>query len=219
MLAVTDTGVGMDEATRQRIFEPFFTTKPTGQGTGLGLSMVQGIVAQSGGFINVYSEPGRGTAFRIYLPALSGEGVPLDRPMPPAALQGSETILVVEDLAEVRNFAVRVLTDYGYRLLSASDADEALTICERERGQIHLLLTDVVMPRISGRELAIRFAALRPGIKVLFMSGYTDNVIVHHGVLDESASFIQKPFSPERLGTKVREALGAGQAGPPSVGS
>ncbi len=208
MLAVSDTGAGMDEATQQRIFEPFFTTKGAGKGTGLGLSMVQGIVAQSGGYINVYSEPGRGTTFKIYLPVLAGATADAARPAIISTLRGRETILVVEDQAEVRNYAVAVLKSYGYNVIEVVKPDEALTICEREGARIHLVLTDVVMPDTSGRELAARLAELRPGIKVLFMSGYTDNVIVHHGVLDEGAHFIEKPFSPEELAGKVRAVLG-----------
>jgi PAS domain S-box-containing protein len=208
MLAVSDTGKGMDEATERRIFEPFFTTKPVGQGTGLGLAMVQGIVVQSGGYINVYSEPGQGTAFKIYLPALAGAKVPAEQAAVISALQGWETILVVEDQVEVRNFAVAALQGYGYRVIEAPGAVEALRICEPGRERIHLVLTDVVMPHMSGRELAARLVAIRPEIKILYMSGYTDNVIVHHGVLDADANFIQKPFGPDELARKVRAALG-----------
>jgi PAS domain S-box-containing protein len=208
MLAVSDTGTGMDEATERRIFEPFFTTKPIGQGTGLGLAMVQGIVAQSGGYINVYSEPGQGTAFKIYLPALAGAKVPAEQAAVISALQGWETILVVEDQVEVRNFAVAALQEYGYRVMQAPGAVEVQRICELEGERIHLVLTDVVMPHMSGRELTARLVAMRPEIKVLYMSGYTDNVVVHRGVLEEGANFIQKPFSAEELARKVREALG-----------
>ena len=208
MLAVSDNGVGMDEETRQRIFEPFFTTKGVGQGTGLGLSMVQGIVAQSGGYIDVYSEPGQGTTFKIYLPrvteAVTDEGMPEAVP----ALGGKETVLVVEDQAQVRDYTVAVLKEYGYRVIQAENASEALLFCERERERVDLVLTDVVMPNVSGRELANRLEKLRPGIKVLFMSGYTDNAVMHHGVLEKGAEFIQKPFSPEELAGKVRAVLG-----------
>ena len=209
MLAVSDNGVGMDEETRQRIFEPFFTTKGVGQGTGLGLSMVQGIVAQSGGYIDAYSEPGQGTTFKIYLPrvteAVTDEGMPEAVP----ALGGKETVLVVEDQAQVRDYTVAVLKEYGYRVIQAENASEALLFCERERERVDLVLTDVVMPNVSGRELANRLEKLRPGIKVLFMSGYTDNAVMHHGVLEKSAEFIQKPFSPEELAGKVRAVLGS----------
>jgi PAS domain S-box-containing protein len=205
MLAVTDTGMGMDEETKSRIFEPFFTTKGIGKGTGLGLPMVQGIVAQSGGYLEVESEKGKGTAFKIYLPALAEGAADADIPAAAPALGGYETILVVEDQAEVRKFATLVLTEYGYRVIAAQSADEALLLCQRER--IDLVLTDVVMPNLSGRDLADRIETLRPGTKVLFMSGYTGNVIEHHGVLEEGAMFIQKPFSPESLAAKVRAVL------------
>jgi PAS domain S-box-containing protein len=208
MLAVSDTGIGMDETTRQRIFEPFFTTKPVGQGTGLGLATVQGIVVQSGGFLNVSSEPGQGTAFKIYMPALAAAEVAAERPADVSTPRGRETILVVEDQVEVRNFAVAALKGYGYHALQAANAAEALRICELERERIHLVLTDVVMPQMGGRELAAKLLEMRPEIKVLYMSGYTDDAIVHRGVIDEGASFIQKPFSPEELATKIREALG-----------
>jgi signal transduction histidine kinase/DNA-binding response OmpR family regulator len=209
LLAVSDSGVGMDDETRRQIFEPFFTTKGLGKGTGLGLSMVQGIVVQSGGHIEVYSEPGHGTTFKVYLPRVE-EGAVADTGMPEAALAlgGEETVLVVEDQAEVREYAVTVLRAYGYRVIPAESAGEALLMFEREPERIDLALTDVVMPNISGRELANRLEKLQPGIKVLFMSGYTDNVIVHHGVLEAGAQFIQKPFSPERLAARVREVLG-----------
>ena len=169
--------------------------------------MVQGIVAQSGGYIDVYSEPGQGTTFKIYLPALAEAAADAGKPAAVPALGGKETVLVVEDQAEVRDYAVAVLKAYGYRVIEAENAGEALLLCERERGRIDLVLTDVVMPNVSGRELADRLEKLQPGIKVLFMSGYTDNVIVHHGVLEEGAEFIQKPFSPEQLAGKIRAVL------------
>jgi PAS domain S-box-containing protein len=208
MLAVSDTGFGMDEATMQRVFEPFFTTKEAGKGTGLGLSTVQGIVAQSGGHINVYSEPGYGTTFKIYLPAVAGRAAEAEEPAVIQELRGNETILVVEDQEDVRDFAVATLEGYGYRVIAAANAGEALLICEQAGERIHLVLTDVVMPRTSGRELVARLIKLRPEIKALFMSGYTDNVIVHRGVLDEGAHFIQKPFRPADLAGKVRAILG-----------
>jgi CheY-like chemotaxis protein len=208
MLALSDNGTGMDEATRRRIFEPFFTTKPVGKGTGLGLSTVQGIVAQSGGHIKVYSEPGQGTTFKIYLPAVADLAADAASPAAVEAPGGSETVLVVEDLAEVRDYAVAALQAYGYRVLQAGNAGEALLICERERDRIHLVLTDVVMPNLGGPELASRLEKLRPGIKVLLMSGYTDNAISINGALDERAHFIEKPFSPEQLARKVRAVLG-----------
>ena len=170
--------------------------------------MVQGIVAQSGGYIDVRSEPGQGTTFKIYLPALAEAAADAGRPAAVPALGGKETVLVVEDQAEVRDYAVAALKAYGYRVIQAENAGAALLLCERERGRIHLVLTDVVMPNMSGRELADRLEKMRPGIKVLFMSGYTDDVIAHHGVLEEGAEFIQKPFSPEELAGKVRAVLG-----------
>jgi DNA-binding response OmpR family regulator len=208
MLAVSDNGVGMDEQTQRQIFEPFFTTKGAGQGTGLGLSMVQGIVAQSGGYINVYSEPGQGTTFKIYLPVPAETVADAGKPETVAALGGRETVLVVEDQAEVRAYAVAVLKAYGYRVIEAEGAGEALLLCERDGQRIDLVLTDVVMPNLSGRELAQRLGKLQSGIKVLFMSGYTDEVIVNNGVLEEGAEFIQKPFTPEQLAGKIRAVLG-----------
>jgi CheY-like chemotaxis protein len=209
MLSVSDSGLGMDDETRRRIFEPFFTTKPAGHGTGLGLSMVQGIVVQSGGHISVYSEPDRGTTFKIYLPAVADQAADAGLlPAGDAVLGGSETILVVEDLAEVRTFAAAALEAYGYRVIQAENAAEALLTCEREPGCIHLVLTDVVMPNLGGPELASRLRTLRPGIKVLLMSGYTDNAIAINGALEERFHFIEKPFSPEQLARKVRAVLG-----------
>jgi CheY-like chemotaxis protein len=202
----------MNEATKQQIFEPFFTTKGIGEGTGLGLSMVQGIVAQSGGYIDVYSEPGHGTTFKIHLPALAGEAADLAKPATVSAQRGNETILVVEDQTEVREYAVAALKTYGYRVIPAADAGEALMISERESSPIHLVLTDVVMPNTSGRELVARLTKGRPGLKVLFMSGYTDDVLGRHGVLETGIDLIEKPFSPEDLAGKVRELLG-----PPAV--
>jgi PAS domain S-box-containing protein len=207
MLAVSDNGTGMDEATRRQIFEPFFTTKEVGKGTGLGLSMVQGIVAQSGGYVSVYSELGHGTTFTVYLPALAEAMADAAKPSIVPAMGEGQTVLVVEDQAEVREYAATVLKTYGYRVVKAGNAGEALILCEQERGRIHLVLTDVVMPHVSGRELANRLEQLQPGIRVLFMSGYTDEAILHHGVLEEGVAYIQKPFSPDQLAIKVREML------------
>jgi CheY-like chemotaxis protein len=207
MLAVSDTGVGIDEETKSRIFEPFFSTKGVGKGTGLGLSIVQGIVAQSGGYIEVSSEKDKGTTFKIYLPEVSEPPTSdTGRASAVPVMGGKETVLVVEDQAEVRKFAVAVLKSYGYRTIPATSAGEALLQCERER--IDLVLTDVVMPHVNGRELADRLQARQPGLKVLFMSGYADNVIEHHGVLEAGGQFIQKPFRPEELAQKVRTLLG-----------
>jgi len=206
VLAVSDTGVGMDEATRQRIFEPFFTSK--GHGTGLGLSTVQGIVVQSAGFINVDSEPEHGTTFKIYLPALAGATIDAEKPTAVPSLRGVETILVVEDQVDVRQYAVAALKAYGYRVTEAASASEALTIYEREGTQIDLILTDVVMPHMSGWELVERLSERRPGIKALFMSGYAGNVNAPQRMLDENTKLIEKPFSPEELAGKIRQVLG-----------
>jgi PAS domain S-box-containing protein len=207
-LAVSDTGEGMSEETRRHMFEPFFTTKEVGKGTGLGLSMVQGIVAQSGGHIEVHSEPGRGTTFRVYLPEVE-EDAPEESGQPPSnpAIGGKATVLVVEDQPEVRKYAVAVLKARGYRVIEAESAGQALRTCERAGEPIDLVLTDVVMPQMGGGELASRLAERRPGIRVLFMSGYADDVIVRHGVLEQGAELIQKPFTPDQLTERVREIL------------
>jgi two-component system cell cycle sensor histidine kinase/response regulator CckA len=215
VLAVSDTGTGMDEHVRQQIFEPFFTTKEKGKGTGLGLSTVYGIVKQSGGNIWVYSEPNHGTTFKVYLPALastpkSSEVKAVESPIP----GGSETVLLVEDEEVVRGLARQILEEAGYRVLVAPQGEEAIRLCIEHAKEIHLLLTDVVMPGAGGKEVADRLASLRPGIKVLFMSGYTDEAIVHHGVLDPNVKFIQKPFSPAALARKVREVLDSNGKGP-----
>jgi PAS domain S-box-containing protein len=209
MLAVTDTGVGMDEATKARIFEPFFTTKAPGKGTGLGLATVYGIVQQSGGFIWVYSEPGRGTTFKIYLPRVdaAAEGVAAAA-LPPVA-GGTETVLLAEDAAAVRAVGKQVLERQGYTVLEAPDGEVALHLAQRHSGPIHLLLTDVVMPGMSGRQLADQLARTRPDTRVLFASGYTDDAVVRHGVLEEGTPYLQKPFTPESLARKVREVLDA----------
>ena len=208
MLAVTDTGTGIDDQTMAHIFEPFFTTKELGKGTGLGLSMVYGIVKQSGGSIWVYSEINRGTTFKVYLPRDDEPAQPLERDRAPAKVAtGTETILLVEDDPMVRELTADVLQANGYQLLEAATPSAALEICNRHSGPIHLLLTDVVMPEMNGGEMARLVQELRPDIRVLFMSGYTDNVVLQNGQLRTGLAFLQKPFTPATLGKKVREIL------------
>jgi CheY-like chemotaxis protein len=209
MLSVSDTGVGMTPEIRERIFEPFFTTKEKGKGTGLGLSTVYGIIQQSGGNVWVYTEPGVGTTFKIYLPMIEkGRDSIQTLAASIKPLQGSETILLVEDEEAVRKLARTILQKYGYKVLEAPNGEEAIRIVQGQNGNpIHLMVTDVVMPRMSGRQLADRLASLWPGMKILYMSGYTDNAIVHHGVLEPGIAYIQKPFTPDGLASKVREIL------------
>jgi PAS domain S-box-containing protein len=210
LLSVQDTGIGMDDEVKSHLFEPFFTTKDRGQGTGLGLPTVFGIVKQNGGHIHVESEVGRGTIFQIYLPRASRTEA-LARPRPPAGpirlTLGTETVLVVEDEDAVRDLAVRVLKSCGYQVLTAADGLHALDISERHDGPIHLLLADVILPRMNGKEIADRLRNHRPETKVLFMSGYTDDVITHHGVLEPGTAFLPKPFTVEDLTEKIRAVL------------
>jgi signal transduction histidine kinase/CheY-like chemotaxis protein len=212
LLAVSDTGHGMDEETQAQVFEPFFTTKGVGKGTGLGLSTVYGIVKQSGGFIYVYSEPEHGTTFKIYLPQLTGakkqqENLPEKRP----PMGGTETILLVEDEESLRKMVGKMLEGYGYSVIEATDGMDALEITTKgDRLKIDLLVTDVVMPKMGGKELSAKLFEEYPKLKVLYISGYMDNAIAHHGVLDEGVSLLQKPFSPQSLAEKVREVLDEG---------
>ncbi len=210
MLAVSDTGHGMDDKVKAHVFEPFFTTKEPGKGTGLGLATVYGIVKQSGGHIDFYSEPGFGTTFKIYLPEVQ-EALPMPEKPPVAALaenlQGTETILLVEDEDGVRALASRVLQMRGYRVLVARDSEDAIHISDEDPGRIQLMVTDVVMPGMNGRDLARHLAAKRPNMKVLYLSGYTESAVFRHGVLEPETAFLQKPFAPEELVRKVREVL------------
>ncbi len=207
MLAVSDDGCGMDKQTLGNIFEPFYTTKAFGEGTGLGLATVYGIVKQNNGFINVYSEPGRGTTFKIYIPR--AEKLRTDRaPVPmKKELRGSETVLLVEDEEPMLDLGTTILQEHGYRVLATQSPAQALAIARRHSGPIHLLITDVVMPEMNGKELRDRLAEVKPGVKNIFMSGYTANVIAHHGILGEGIDFLQKPFSIQTLLEKVRNAL------------
>jgi CheY-like chemotaxis protein len=214
MLAVSDKGCGMDAEVLKHIFEPFYTTKKKGKGTGLGLATVYGIVKQSGGNIWVYSETGQGTTFKIYLPEVRDavEETKTEEILAQVA-GGTETVLLAEDEEFVRNFVKDVLQKYGYTVLEAHHGSEAVRIGLQHSGPIHLLLTDVVMPRMSGQQLAKQMATLRPTVKVLYMSGYTESAIVHHGVLDSHAAFVQKPFTGEALARRVREVLDSSSNG------
>jgi two-component system cell cycle sensor histidine kinase/response regulator CckA len=207
MLAVSDTGSGMDKEIQEHIFEPFFTTKKVGQGTGLGLSTIYGIVKQNNGFIWVYSEPGKGTTFKAYLPKVK-DMEPEEKEQTPAENPGgSETVLIVEDDDNLRKFAQRALQMYGYRILDAENGEDALRICAEYEGQIDLMITDVVMPKIGGREAAKRLKSLYPKIKVIYMSGYTNNAIVNYDVLESGLNFLEKPFTTQGLARKAREVL------------
>jgi signal transduction histidine kinase/ActR/RegA family two-component response regulator len=209
MIAVTDTGEGMTEEVRRNIFEPFFTTKEQGRGTGLGLATCYGIVKQHGGHIWCYSEPGQGTTFKVYLPRTMENAVAVVRQRDVSAVRGSETVLVAEDDAGVRSFAVYGLREMGYRVLEAESGEAALALAEANGWRIDLLLTDVVMPRMSGRALAERLRESAPGIRVLYTSGYTANTVTLEGLHEERAAFLQKPYTLSELTQKVRETLDA----------
>ena len=208
MLAVSDNGIGMDETTREQIFEPFYTTKQEGQGTGLGLSTVHGIVSQSGGHIFVYSEPGLGTTFKIYFPAdAEASSADLAKPAALALPEGSETVLLVEDVAEVRAFVRLVLESCGYRVIEAASSSEALALYPGHQADCRLLISDVIMPRMSGAKLAEALQSLNPDLKVLYISGYTDDAVLRYGILTSGIHFLAKPFTPGQLAHKVREVL------------
>jgi two-component system cell cycle sensor histidine kinase/response regulator CckA len=210
LLSVADTGQGMSDETQAHLFEPFFTTKERGKGTGLGLATVYGIVQQSGGHIRVNSAADRGSTFLVYLPRVEApeDGVQgTDRPLLPHPSPGTETVLLAEDEEVLRRLAREILSGNGYKVLEAANGREALLLSEAHRGEIHLLLTDVVMPKMSGRELGERIRLLRPDLRILYMSGYTDDAILRHGVLEDGIPFLQKPFTPEALARKVREVL------------
>ncbi|MBI4791761.1 MAG: response regulator [Deltaproteobacteria bacterium] len=208
MICVSDTGCGMDRDTMERIFEPFFTTKAKDKGTGLGLATSYGIIKQHGGNIWVYSEPGQGATFKIYLPLAAADGTLITTAaMEPDDVRGSGTILLVEDNEQGRDLANTILRRQGYTVIAAADGREALAVMENYEGPLHLLLTDVVMPGMSGSDLSARLAVQFPGLKVLYMSGYTENVISHCGVVNAGVNFIQKPFSGQSLTVKVRQVL------------
>jgi two-component system cell cycle sensor histidine kinase/response regulator CckA len=209
LLTVRDTGTGMDEMTRARVFEPFFTTKEQGKGKGLGLSTVHGIVEQSGGGVLVDSEVGEGTTWKIYLPRITAAGQPAEALGTRTPEPGGETILIVEDEASLLRLTTRVLEAQGYIVLTAADGEAAQRVLKRHDGPVHLMLSDVVMPGISGQDLAARMAELRPEMKILFTSGYTDDIVVQHGVSNASAHFLSKPFSTEVLVNTIREVLDA----------
>jgi nitrogen-specific signal transduction histidine kinase/CheY-like chemotaxis protein len=209
LMTVTDTGYGMDETVRRQAFDPFFTTKEVGKGTGLGLSTVYGIVRQSDGWIDVSSEVGVGTAFKIYLPRIDACALPQEARIEPPTETGDATILVVEDQDAVRFFATAALIQLGYRVLESSNGDDAIAAAASHPGRLDMLLTDVVLPGMNGKELSERLKKLRPDLKVLFISGYTADVIADHGVLERGMAFLQKPFSPEELAAKVRDVLSA----------
>jgi CheY-like chemotaxis protein len=206
LLAVSDSGIGMDKETQSKIFEPFYTTKNAGKGTGLGLSTVYGIVKQSGGSIWVYSEPGFGTALKVYFPRVNEDAAPYTKTIRHEKLAGTETILLAEDDEYVRSLTRDVLKRYGYRVLVAADAKDAISISQRQRKRIHLLITDVIMPQMRGPDLAKLLTRKRPNLKVLYMSGYTDSVVLD-SFMGPAVHFLQKPFTPDLLAAAVKEVL------------
>ena len=207
-VSVTDTGIGMDETTMAHLFEPFFTTKPSGRGTGLGLATAYGIIRQSGGAIGFFSEPGKGTTARVYLPMAVDKPAAADESVSASpALTGAETILLVEDEARVRKLIVGVLASRGYHVVEATRGEEAIRLCRERKGAIDLAVVDVVMPEMSGPDFVRQVAPLCPGMRLLYISGYTDEAIVHHGIHESGAAFLQKPFLPDALARKVREVL------------
>jgi CheY-like chemotaxis protein len=212
---VSDTGHGIDRQTLNHLFEPFFTTKPVGQGTGLGLSTVYGIVKQSEGYVWAYSEPGQGATFKIYLPVdlSAATSAPVQEPVVAAARPG-EVVLVVEDEEAVRSMTARLLESEGYQVLVAAHGSEALEHLERSSGRLDLVITDVAMPTMNGRELADHLRRLRPGLPVLFMSGYTDDEMVRRGLIEPNHPFLSKPFTPETLAGKVRQLIDQAAAQP-----
>jgi len=207
MLAVSDSGRGMTPEVREHLFEPFFTTKEVGKGTGLGLATVFGIVKQNHGFINVYSEPDHGTTLKIYLPRAEGASDAGIEPPAQTPNRGAETVLLVEDEEQILGLGQRILQQHGYTVLAARSAEDAIRIARQFHGRIHLLITDVVMPGLNGKQLKQQIEDGQPQLKCLFMSGYTADVIAHHGVLDEGVHFLQKPFTLAALTAKVRELL------------
>jgi CheY-like chemotaxis protein len=208
MLSVSDTGMGMDKETQSRIFEPFFTTKEKGKGTGLGLSTVYGIVKQTGGYVMVQSEEKRGTTFQIYLPRAEGAAEKHIAPVAPAASGGNETVLLVEDEESVRQLVRETLAARGYRVMEAENGESGIAAAARYDGKIDLVITDVVMPGMGGRELVKQLAETRPNTKVLYLSGYTEDAIINEGSIESGAGFLQKPFTLQNLSRKVREVLG-----------
>jgi two-component system cell cycle sensor histidine kinase/response regulator CckA len=208
VLTVSDTGIGMDKVVQEHIFDPFYTTKEKGKGTGLGLSTIYGIVKQNNGFIWVYSEPGEGSTFKIYLPKVKRDVKEEEKEQTTVEnLSGSEIVLIVEDDTSIRKLAQKSLQPHGYRVLVAENGEDALRISKEHEGTIDLMITDVVMPKMGGKETAERLKTLHPQMKVIYMSGYTDDAIVHHGVLAPGLNFLEKPFSPGGLAHKVREVL------------